>query len=109
MATPITPVKTPPPPQANLFAFAAVIIIAVISAIAILRIPALSSPWAQGYDPTGHWWLSTMLAALPIIVLLGGIALGHVKAHYAALAGLATALLVAIFGFHMPARMAGAA
>ncbi|MGD0415063.1 MAG: L-lactate permease [Terriglobales bacterium] len=108
MATPITPVKTPPPPQANLFAFAAVIIIAVISAIAILRIPALSSPWAQGYDPTGHWWLSTMLAALPIIVLLGGIALGHVKAHYAALAGLATALLVAILGFHMPARMAGA-
>ena len=108
MATPITPVKTPPPPPANLFAFAAVIIIAVIAAIAILRIPPLSSPWAQGYDPTGHWWLSTIVAALPIIVLLGGIALGHVKAHYAALAGLATALLVAIFGFHMPARMAGA-
>ena len=112
MATPITPVKTPvktpPPPQANLFAFAAVIIIAAIAAIAILRIPSLSSPWAQGYDPTGHWWLSTILAALPIIVLLGGIAFGHVKAHYAALAGLATALLVAIFGFHMPARMAGA-
>jgi lactate permease len=112
MATPITPVKTPvktpPPPQANLFAFAAVIIIAAIAAIAILRITPLSSPWAQGYDPTGHWWLSTILAALPIIVLLGGIAFGHVKAHYAALAGLATALLVAIFGFHMPARMAGA-
>jgi lactate permease len=112
MATPITPVKTPvktpPPPQANLFAFAAVIIIAAIAAIAILRIPSLSSPWAQGYDPTGHWWLSTILAALPIIVLLGGIAFGHVKAHYAALAGLATALLVAILGFHMPARMAGA-
>ena len=112
MATPITPVKTPvktpPPPQANLFAFAAVIIIAAIAAIAILRITPLSSPWAQGYDPTGHWWLSTILAALPIIVLLGGIAFGHVKAHYAALAGLATALLVAILGFHMPARMAGA-
>ena len=112
MATPITPVKTPvktpPPPQANLFAFAAVIIIAAIAAIAILRITPLSSPWAQGYDPTGHWWLSTIVAALPIIVLLGGIAFGHVKAHYAALAGLATALLVAIFGFHMPARMAGA-
>jgi len=112
MATPITPVKTPvktpPPPQANLFAFAAVIIIAAIAALAILRIPSLSSPWAQGYDPTGHWWLSTILAALPIIVLLGGIAFGHVKAHYAALAGLATALLVAVLGFHMPARMAGA-
>ncbi len=30
------------------------------------------------------------------------------KAHYAAIMGLATALIIAIFGFHMPARMAGA-
>jgi len=36
------------------------------------------------------------------------LALGHVKAHYAALAGLAAALLTAIFAFHMPARLAGA-
>ncbi len=45
---------------------------------------------------------------LPVVVLLGSLAFGHVKAHYAALLGLATALAVAIFGFHMPARMAGA-
>lgn len=106
---PVQPaVKPPAPPQANLFATAAVIILAAIAAIVILKIPALSSPWSQRYDPTGHWWLSTILAALPIIVLLGSLALGHVKAHYAALAGLAAALLTAIFAFHMPARLAAA-
>jgi acyl-CoA synthetase (AMP-forming)/AMP-acid ligase II len=99
------PVKTPAPPQANFFVSAVVIIIAAIAAIFVLRISPLSSPWAQGYDPTGHWWFSTILAALPIVVLLGSLAIGHVKAHYAALAGLAAALLTAIFGFHMPARV----
>jgi len=68
--------------------------------------PTLTAPWSQGYDPTGHWWLSTLIAALPVIVLLGSLALGHAKAHYAALMGLATALIVAIFAFHMPARLA---
>ena len=29
------------------------------------------NPWSQGYDPTGHWWLSTLIAAVPVIVLLG--------------------------------------
>ena len=103
------PVKTPPkagPPSTNPLAAAVAVIIAAIAAVIILRIPALTSPWSQGYDPTGHWWLSTLIAALPVVVLLGSLALGHVKAHYAALLGLATALLVAIFGFHMPGRLA---
>src|SRR5579863_4241199 len=108
-ATPVKlPAKPPAPPQANLFASALVIIIAAIAAITILRISPLRAAWAQGYDPTGHWWLSTLLASLPIVVLLGSLALGHVKAHYAALAGLAAALLTAILGFHMPARLAAA-
>ena len=25
--------------------------------------------WTQVYDPFGRWWLSTLLAALPIVVL----------------------------------------
>jgi lactate permease len=83
-------------------------VVAAVVAVIVLKIPALSAPWSQGCDPTGHWWLSTLVAALPVVVLLGSLALGHVKAHYAALLGLATALLVAVFGFHMPARMAGA-
>ena len=27
--------------------------------------------WTQVYDPIGYWWASTLIAALPIIVLLG--------------------------------------
>ncbi len=62
--------------------------------------------WLQGYDPTGHWVLSTLIAALPIAVLLGAMAILRVKAHVAAMAGLATALLAAIVVFHMPLRLA---
>jgi lactate permease len=105
------PARTPPakgaPPSSNLLATVIFVVIAAIAAVVILRIPALTSPWSQGYDPTGHWWLSTLIAALPVIVLLGSLALGHAKAHYAALMGLATALIVAIFAFHMPGRLAG--
>ena len=25
--------------------------------------------WTQIYDPFGHWWLSALVAALPIVVL----------------------------------------
>ncbi|MGB7553388.1 MAG: L-lactate permease, partial [Candidatus Korobacteraceae bacterium] len=108
-----TAIKTPvpsknAPPKQNLLPSVIAAIVAIIVAIIILKIPALSSPWSQGYDPAGNWLLSTLIAALPVVVLLGSLAFGHVKAHYAALLGLATALAVAIFGFHMPARMAGA-
>jgi lactate permease len=46
------------------------------------------------------------MAAIPVVVMLGCIAFGHMKAHYAAGLGLASALLVAIFGFGMPAGLA---
>ncbi|MGA7158312.1 MAG: L-lactate permease [Acidobacteriaceae bacterium] len=62
--------------------------------------------WEQRYNPTGHWWFSTLFAALPVAVLLGGMALLHLKAHIAATLGLMTALLVATGVFHMPIRMA---
>ncbi len=65
--------------------------------------------WTQNYDPLGNLFLSAVVAALPVIVLLGSLAFLHVKAHIAALLGLATALLVAIVVFHMPAVMAVAA
>ncbi|WP_091975184.1 L-lactate permease [Methylobacterium gossipiicola] len=64
--------------------------------------------WNQVYDPFGNAVWSTALAALPIAVLLGGIGLAHLKAHTAALLGLGVALAVAVFGFGMPAQMAGA-
>ncbi len=58
--------------------------------------------WLQTYDPLGMRWLSTLMAALPVVVLLGLVAMGHVRAWVAALAGLGAALAVAILGFGMP-------
>ncbi|HEV7633588.1 MAG TPA: L-lactate permease [Steroidobacteraceae bacterium] len=62
--------------------------------------------WSQNYDPLGHPWLSTLLATLPLAVLLGGLAIMRWRAPVAALAGLATALLVAIAVFGMPVGLA---
>jgi lactate permease len=61
--------------------------------------------WNQNYDPLGHWWLSTLVAALPIIVLLGLLAGFKVRPHLCAIAGAATAVLCAIFVFKMPAAL----
>jgi lactate permease len=65
--------------------------------------------WSQNYNPLGNAFASTLVAALPIAVLLGCIATGKVKAHVAALAGLATALLIATGVLHMPLSAALAA
>lgn len=65
--------------------------------------------WAQGYDPFGNAVVSTLVAAVPVVVLLGSIAFLKLKAHVAALLGIASSLLVAIFAFGMPAGMASKA
>src|SRR5690348_4048798 len=65
-------------------------------------------PWTQTYDPFGHWWLSTLCAALPIIVLFVLLAGLRVRPHLAALAGAATAIVVATTAFHMPVMLASA-
>ena len=62
--------------------------------------------WTQIYDPLGHWWLSTLVAALPIIVLFGLLAGLRVKPHWCAIAGASTAVLVAIIFFKMPPALA---
>jgi len=62
--------------------------------------------WTQIYDPFGHWWLSTLVAALPIIVLLGLLAGFKVKPHWCAISGASTAVLVAIVFFRMPPTLA---
>ena len=62
--------------------------------------------WNQNYDPLGYWWLSTLVAALPIIVLLGLLAGLRVRAHLCAVAGAATAVICAIIVFKMPASLA---
>ncbi len=61
--------------------------------------------WAQSYDPARHWLLSAAWAALPLCVLLVTMGVFRVKGHLAALAGLATAFLIAIGIFHLPLTM----
>ncbi len=62
--------------------------------------------WTQNYDPVGHWWLSTLLAALPIIVLFSLLAGFKVKPHWCAIAGALTAMTVGIVFFRMPLTLA---
>jgi len=58
--------------------------------------------WLQVYNPLHNRLLSTLLAALPVGVLLGGIALAQMRAHLAALLGLAVALVIAVGVYGMP-------
>jgi lactate permease len=82
------------------------IVALIVGAIYILQTNPHSGTWLQGYDPTGHWWLSTIFASLPVVVLLGSMAIFRLKAHVSAVVGLATALAVAVLIFHMPGRLA---
>jgi lactate permease len=61
--------------------------------------------WNQIYDPLNSKILSTCAAALPVVTLLVLIASNKVKAHWAAIAALIVANLVAIVIFTMPAGM----
>jgi len=65
--------------------------------------------WQQIYDPLGNPLISTVLAAVPVVVMLVCLGFLHIKAHIAAGLGLLAALLVAIFAYGMPAGMAGRA
>jgi len=64
--------------------------------------------WPQNYDPLGNTFVSTVIAALPVVVLLAAIAWLHVRVHLAAVAGLVVALLIAVFVYRMPIAAAGA-
>src|SRR3954470_8481618 len=62
--------------------------------------------WTQAYTPFGNLYVSALVAAIPVIVLLGALGVFHVKAHKAALLGLAAALLIALFAYRMPDALA---
>src|SRR5437762_13232245 len=63
--------------------------------------------WTQVYDPLHNWILSTLVAALPILVLFGLLAGLRVKPHWCAIGGAGTAVLVGVLVFGMPLRLAG--
>lgn len=65
--------------------------------------------WQQVYDPFGSMFISTALAAIPVVVMLAALGFFHIKAHIAAGMGLVAALIVAVFAYGMPAEMAGRA
>jgi lactate permease len=111
MAGTVTTSATPPKPAAKPGRAGPVpgILMALVAATIVMLAwvgPTPNKPWAQGYDPLGRWWLSTIFAALPVIVLLGTLAILRMKAHYSAFLGLVTALAVASGIFHMPTKMA---
>src|SRR2546421_12731845 len=63
--------------------------------------------WTQVYDPLHNWILSTLVAALPILVLFGLLAGLRGKPPWCAIAGAGAAVLVAVLVFGMPLRLAG--
>lgn len=60
--------------------------------------------WSQVYDPLHNIVLSALLAAVPVVVLLGALGVFHLKAHFAALLGLVSSLLISTFEFGMPVQ-----
>ena len=55
--------------------------------------------WQQIYNPFGNMIISTALAAIPVIVMLGALGFFHIKAHIAAGMGLAIVTdLAALYG-----------
>ena len=65
--------------------------------------------WSHVYDPLGSQLLSTLVALLPLVVLLGLLAFAGWPAQRAAVAGLLTALAIAIAVVGMPLDAAVAA
>lgn len=62
--------------------------------------------WSQVYDPLNSGLLSTLVALIPIVVLLGALSSHRIRAHWAAVGGLIVALAIAIFAVGMPPGLA---
>ncbi len=62
--------------------------------------------WTQVYDPFGRWWLSTLVATFPVLVLFGLLVGLKFKPHWCAVWGASTAAFVAVEFFKMPLILA---
>jgi lactate permease len=65
--------------------------------------------WSQNYAPLGSVGVSALVALLPVVTLLGLLAIWRVRAHFAALAGLCVAAVIAIAVYRMPPQLTLAA
>ena len=62
--------------------------------------------WQQIYDPLGNLWLSSLVAALPIIFFFIALTVLRLKGHIASTITVVLALVVAVLFFRMPLSMA---
>src|SRR5260370_19228467 len=69
------------------------------------RASRVVSPWPQSYDPSHHWLLSALWAALPLAVLLVAMAGLRIKGHFSALAGVCAPLALSVPCRTMPVRV----
>ncbi|MEI6558719.1 MAG: lactate permease LctP family transporter [Rhodospirillaceae bacterium] len=67
-------------------------------------------PWTQVYDPLGNLWLSSLIAAIPLIFFFVALAVFRMKGHVAGTVTVLLSLAVAVLFYQMPvvsALMAG--
>src|SRR5437763_7223983 len=62
--------------------------------------------YIQNYNPLSSSFVSTIVAALPVLVLFFLLVVRRTPAHLAAAGGASAAILVAILAYRMPAPMA---
>ncbi len=63
--------------------------------------------WAQDYNPTGIWQLSTLVSALPVLTLFFVLLVLKKRVWVAALSGMVAAMVLALTAFGMPAVLIG--
>ncbi|HLL40814.1 MAG TPA: lactate permease LctP family transporter [Rubrobacteraceae bacterium] len=62
--------------------------------------------FTQNYTPVGNVYVSALIASIPIVVILVMLGVLRAKAHWSALAGLVSSLLLALLFYGMPPGLA---
>ncbi len=62
--------------------------------------------WTQVINPLGNIYLSALVAAIPILILFYALAIKGMKGHFAGILTLFSAILVVLFVYNMPVKLA---